>query len=139
MNIQMGSTVGTATIINFTTSTIKLKLLTSATAPVASWTTRSDDTGTEVTGTNYTTGGATLTGLSLTQSGGITTFTANNITWAQSGTGFNNARYGYLYVSTGTAANDTIIGFYDFLTNQSNQTVPFSAIFDPVYGILQFQ
>lgn len=138
MNIQMGSTVGTATIVNFATATIKFKLLTSAVAPVATWTTRADDTGTEVTGTNYTAGGATLTGQTLTQSGGITTFTANNITWAQSASGFNNARYGYLYVSTGTAANDTIIGFYDFLTNQSNQTVPFNAIFDPTYGIIQW-
>ena len=138
MYIQMGATVGSATLVDFNTDTLKFKLLTSATAPTASWITRADDTGTEVTGTNYSAGGPTLTTCTLTLAAGVVKFTADNITWGQSGTGFSNARYGYIYKSTGTANQDTIIGFYDFVTNQGNTVVPFSMIFDATNGIISW-
>lgn len=68
---------------------------------------------TEVTGTNYTAGGQTLT-MTWTETGGTIDWkhTGGDITWAQNGTGPDNIMAGLIY-------NDTLVGkdavaFIDF-------------------------
>lgn len=62
----------------------------------------------EVTGTNYTAGGATLGTISLTRSTGTVTFDAADVVWSQSGTGFSNARKFVIYRSTGVAGTSAL-------------------------------
>jgi hypothetical protein len=97
------------------THVFKLALITSVVTPTAAdatpaWAEGSgvDYDGNEVgTGGNYTANGHTLTytgGVTRwAEAGGVGTFDADDISFAQSATGFTNARWGILY-------NDTIEG-----------------------------
>lgn len=92
--------------------TYKVKLLTAATFN-ATHTTLSATGGTEVAnGNGYTTGGATLSGVTVTT---VTTndaaFDANDVTWSASG-GSIAAAYGIIYNDTDT--NDPPVAFIDF-------------------------
>jgi len=62
----------------------------------------------EVTGTNYTAGGATLTSPTVTRSTGTVTFDAADVVWTQSAGGFSNARKFPVYRSTGTASTSRL-------------------------------
>jgi hypothetical protein len=67
----------------------------------------------QVTGTNYTAGGADCANQVCALSGGTVTFDFDDITWSQSGAGFSDARYAVCYIYTGTPANDTPICYAD--------------------------
>jgi len=135
---QMNGGGGTAAlVVDFDTDTIKVMLTTSTYVPNAATHLVKTSITNEVTGTNYTAGGATLTSPTLTETGGVVTFDAANITWAQSATGFSTARYAIIYKSTGVDATSALIGYYDLLSNQANTVVPFSLIFDAL-GIIQW-
>ena len=67
-----------------------------------------DDITNEVTGTNYTAGGATLGSQTLTRSTTTVTFDGADITWTQSGAGFSTARKFPVYLSTGTASTSRL-------------------------------
>jgi hypothetical protein len=110
---------GTA-VIDFNTDTIKVALVTSAYTPSATTHDYFNDITSEVTGTNYTAGGATLASLTLTESGGTVTFDAADVTWSYNATGFSNARYAIVYKSTGTAATSPLIGYVDFGADKGN-------------------
>lgn len=81
----------------------KLALVTSA------WTPDNSDTGNEVwgdvsaneiaNGNGYTTGGAALTGVTLSQTGGTVKFTSSAAQWTASGTGIPAWRRGVVYYS----------------------------------------
>lgn len=132
---QMNGGGGTAAlVVDFDTDTIKIMLTTSTYTPSAAHLVKTSITN-EVTGTGYTAGGATLTSPTLTETGGVVTFDAANVTWAQNAAGFSNARYAVLYKSTGVDATSALIGYYDLLTDQANTVVPFSLIFDSL-GII---
>ena len=135
---QMNGGNGTAAlVIDYDTDTIKVMLVTSSYVPnYATHVTKADITN-EVTGTGYTAGGAILTSKTLTESAGLVTFDADNVTWSQNPAGFTNARYAICYKSTGVDATSSLIGCYDLLTNQSNTIIPFNLIFD-VLGIIQW-
>jgi hypothetical protein len=97
---------------NAAADTYKVKLLTAATF-TASHTTLAATGGTEVANANgYTTGGASLSGVSVTT---VTTndamFDASDVTWSASG-GAITASYGILYNDTDT--NDPPLAFIDF-------------------------
>jgi hypothetical protein len=97
--------------------TYKVKLLTAATFD-ATHTTLSGTGGTETTGANgYTTGGATLTGVTVDI---VTTndakFDADDATWSASG-GSIAAAYAILY--NDTDSNDPPVAFIDFDGSQS--------------------
>jgi hypothetical protein len=97
---------------NIAGDTYKLKLLTAATFN-ATHTTLTGTGGTEVANANgYTTGGASLTGVSITT---VTTndamFDANDVSWTASG-GSIAAAYGILYNDTDT--DDPPVAFIDF-------------------------
>jgi hypothetical protein len=130
LKTQMNGGAGTAArVVDFDTDTIKIALASASYTPNASTHAVFSDITNEVTGTNYTAGGATITTPTLTESSGTVTFGGDNITWAYSAAGFTNARYAILYKSTGTSSTSTLIGYYDLGSDQSNATVPFSVIF----------
>jgi len=62
----------------------------------------------EVTGTNYTAGGATLGTVTVTRSSGTVTFDAADVVWTQSGAGFSTARKFPIYRSTGAGATSKL-------------------------------
>jgi hypothetical protein len=67
-----------------------------------------DDATNEVSGTNYTAGGATLGSVTVSRSTNTVTFDAADVVWSQSGSGFSNARKFVIYRSTGTAATSRL-------------------------------
>ena len=67
-----------------------------------------DDVTNEVSGGNYTAGGATLAGQTIARSSGTVTFDANDVVWTQSGTGFTTGRKFVVYRSTGSAATSRL-------------------------------
>ena len=110
----------TNAVIDFDTDTIKVALATSAYTPSASTHDFFNDITNEVTGTNYTAGGAEITGKSVTESSGTVTFDGADVTWSQSGSGFSNARYAIIYKSTGTASTSRLIGYIDMTSDKGN-------------------
>lgn len=117
-----GSTAGAARVVDFDTDTIKVMLVSNSYTPsTTGHATKTSVTG-EVTGTNYTSGGATLGTLSVTDSTGTITFDAADVTWTQSGTGFNNAYYAIVYKDTGSAGTSTLIGYIDLTGPKGNTT-----------------
>lgn len=101
---------------NVAGDTYKLKLLTAATFN-ATHTTLAATGGTEVAnGNGYTTGGATLGSVAITQSGNDAKFDAADVSWTASG-GSITASYGILYNDTDT--DDPPVCFIDFDGSQS--------------------
>ena len=62
----------------------------------------------EVTGTNYTAGGATLGTVTLTRSTGTVTFDAADVVWTQSASGFSTGRKFVVYRSTGVGTTSRL-------------------------------
>lgn len=120
---------------NVAGDTYKLKLLTAATFD-ATHTTLAATGGTEVAnGNGYTTGGATLGGVAITQSGNDAKFDANDVTWTASG-GSIVASYGILYNDTDT--DDPPVVFIDFDGSQSaDDQTDFKILWDAA-GIVTF-
>lgn len=116
---QLDGTIGTAPI-DFDTDTIKVALITSTLAPVASthslWSELSTN---EVSGTNYTANGETLA-VTVNEVTGTVTVDSADPQWLESATGFANARYAILYKDTGVAATSPLICFIDFTIDKGN-------------------
>ena len=106
--------------IDFDTDTLKVALVTNTYSPSASAHNFFDDITNEVSGTNYTAGGATLASKTVTLNAGIVTFDAADVTWTQSGTGFSNARYAIIYKSTGTASTSPLVAYVNFGADVGN-------------------
>lgn len=66
----------------------------------------------EVTGTNYSAGGATLASVTLTRSTGTVTFDAADLSFTQSGAGFSTGRKIVVYRSTGTDATSALFSVF---------------------------
>ena len=109
--------------VDLDTDTIKVALITSAVAPnLDTHTHWSDLSANEVSGTGYTAGGETLAGKTVTRSAAVTTFDCADITWAQNGAGFSNARHAIFYKDTGTPATSPLIATSDFGADKGNVT-----------------
>ena len=127
---QMNGGGGTAAkVIDFDTDTIKIMLTTSSYVPNAATHGTKADVTNEVSGSNYTAGGATITSPTLTEGSGTVTFDGADVTWTQHASGFTNARYAILYKSTGTDSTSPLIGYYDLATDQTNVGADYSIIF----------
>ena len=100
--------------IDFTGDDFKVALIDDTVTPAASnatptWSDYSDN---EVSGTNYTAGGYTLTGDSYTEADGVATFDdTGNVTWSQHGSGPDDIYYAIVYSDTST--DDDCVCFID--------------------------
>jgi hypothetical protein len=100
--------------IAFGVDDFKVALIDDTAAPTAADATPtwSDYSANEVSGTNYTAGGYTLTGDSWTEAGGVATFDdTGNVTWSQHASGPTDIYWGILY--SDTSSNDDCICFID--------------------------
>lgn len=99
--------------IDLDTDTIKVALVTSTYTPDQDAHDNFDDVTNEVSGTNYTAGGATLASVTVsvdnTDNEGV--FDAADVTWA---TSTITARGAVVYKSTGVASTSKLICYLDF-------------------------
>jgi hypothetical protein len=111
--------------VNLSTDTLKVML--TNTLPVATNSLYGDISGNEVAnGNGYTTGGASVTGQSWSQSGGIATLAGSlaSPTWTASGS-VGPFRYEVIYDATATSPLKPLIGWWDYgssITLTSGQT-----------------
>jgi hypothetical protein len=92
---------------NFASDTVKVGLVKIASTPAhadatPTW---SDYSASEVSGSNYTAGGATLASPTWTEAAGVAKYDANNVTWTQHASGFavgasTGAAWAIIYDST---------------------------------------
>jgi hypothetical protein len=100
---------GTANgVFDLDTDTIKVSAHTNTYTPNQDTHDFFDDVTNEVTGTNYTAGGATLTSPTVTRSTGTVTFDGADIVWTQSASGFSTARKFAVYKSTGVSTTSRL-------------------------------
>ena len=115
-----------------------LKVLLSNTVPIATNAVYTDISGNELgSGNGYTTGGATVTTTSSTQTGGTYKYLASlaNPTWTATGS-MGPFRYAVMYDSS--AATKVLIGWWDYgssLTLASTNT--FTITLDATKGVFQ--
>lgn len=111
-------TAGSFRRIDWLNDTIKVMLLDSGWTP--GQTTQYDPTVDDlflyqVTGTGYTSGGATLGSKTATKSGAVVTLDAADTSWT---TATITARYAVVY-KTGSPGSQPLIGYVDFGSNQT--------------------
>src|SRR5690349_23951113 len=97
-----------------TGDTIKCMLCTASYTPNQTTHATKADVTNEVSGTNYSAGGATLASKSAAVTSHVLTFLSTSITWLQNAGGFTNARIAVMYRSTGGADSASVlIAYYD--------------------------
>lgn len=89
-------------VFDLDTDTIKVSAHTNTYSPNQDTHDFFDDATNEVSGTNYTAGGATLASVTVTRSTGTVTFDAADVVWTQHASGFSTGRKFVIYRSTGT-------------------------------------
>lgn len=114
------------TKIDWSSDTIKVSLHTSSYSPNIDSDEFWDDVTNEVSGTGYTTGGATLASKTITydSSNNRVVIDAADTSWA--GSTIANARYAVIYKSTGTPGTSPLIGYIDFGVNRSSSLSTFT-------------
>ena len=116
--------------VDFDSDTIKVALLTSSYTPDQDAHDYFNDVSTyEVTGTGYTSGGATLASKTATYDSAtnVIVLDAADVTWSASTI---TARYAVVYDSTGTASTSALIGYVDFGSDQSSTNGNFTITWD---------
>lgn len=124
--------------VDWDSDTIKVALLSSSYTPNQDAHDYYDDvSGSEVSGTGYTAGGATLTSKTITYDGAnnVTVLDAADVTWAASSI---TARYAVVYDDSGaTAGQKALLGYVDFGSDQSSTSGNFTITWDST-GIFRF-
>ena len=120
-------------VFNLGTDTLKVML--SNTAPTNTFGTKSQIT--EISaGNGYTAGGQQATQVSSAQTGGTYKLVCSDVTFAASGGTMATFRYAILYDDT--AANDELIGYWDYGTGVSlGDGESFVVDFNATNGVLQ--
>lgn len=95
-------------VFDLDTDTIKVSAHTNTWVPNQDTNEFFSDATNEVTGTNYTAGGATLASVTVTRSSGTVTFDAADVVWLQSAGGFSTARKFPVYRSTGVGTTSKL-------------------------------
>jgi hypothetical protein len=116
--------------VDFDSDTIKVALLSSSYTPNQDTHDYFDDVSSfEVSGTGYTSGGATLgnKSVSYNSSTNVTKFDGDDVSWTSSTI---TARYAVIYDATGTASTSALIGYVDFGSDQSSSSGTFSIVWD---------
>jgi hypothetical protein len=110
------------------TNTIKVSLHTSTYSPNLDTHDFYDDVTNEVSSTNYTAGGFTLTSPTITVDGASNEvrLDAADASWT---TVTFTTRYGVVYKSTGTASTSPLIALIDFGADQTVSAANFSIVF----------
>ena len=104
--------------IDYDTDTFKIMLVTSSYTPNKGTHTRRSDVTNEVTGTGYTAGGVTsVCTVAKDTTNHKVTLTFAGVSWAN--ITITQLRGAVIYKSTGTAANDPLVGYIDFVTDQT--------------------
>jgi hypothetical protein len=123
--------------VDWTGDTIKVALLSSAYTPnQGTHAFFSDVSASEVTGTGYTAGGATLATKTSTldTTNKVVVLDADDVTWASSTI---TARYAVIYdASGGSAATNALIGYVDLISDQASNNGNFVIQWDAT-GILR--
>jgi hypothetical protein len=116
--------------VDFDSDTIKVALLSSSYTPDQDAHDYFNDVSTyEVTGTGYTSGGATLASKTATydSANNVVILDAADTTWASSTI---TARYAVVYDATGTSSTSALIGYVDFGSDQSSTNGNFTITWD---------
>jgi hypothetical protein len=117
--------------VDWDSDTIKVMLLSSGYTPNQDTHDYLDDVvASEVTGTGYTAGGATLASKTLTYDGAnnVTVLDAADVTWASSTI---TARYAVIYSDAGaTNSQKVLLGYVDFGSDQSSTSGNFTITWD---------
>lgn len=95
-------------VFDLDTDTIKVSAHTNTYSPNQDTNEFFSDATNEVSGTNYSAGGATLGSVTVTRATGTVTFDAADVVWTQSGAGFSTARKFVVYRSTGTGTTSKL-------------------------------
>ena len=125
--------VGGSATVNWATDPIKVMLTTVTYVPDQDTDQFRSSVTNEITGTGYTAGGVTLTGMSVSydSTAHAARLIAGNASWT--GATFT-AHRAVVYKSTGSAATDPLIGWVDFGADQSPSGATFAVNFDPTNG-----
>jgi hypothetical protein len=104
--------------IDLNSDTIKVALVASTYVPDQDSHDNFDDVTNEITGTGYTAGGTTVTGLSVTadNTNNIGVFDADDISWSNTTI---TARAAVIYKSSGVASTSPLIAYIDFGSDKS--------------------
>lgn len=116
--------------IDLDSDTVRVALVGSGWTPNQDTMDYFDDVTNQVTGTGYTAGGATLTGVTWSYTAGTNTwkFDAADVSWPSSTV---TARYAVIYVDTaGAASADPLIAYVDFGADVSSTAGTFSIVWD---------
>jgi hypothetical protein len=111
--------------VNFGTSDINVMLVSSSYTPNEDDDDFQDDVTGEVSGIGYTSGGATLTGGTVTQDNtdNEAVYDADDVTW---GTSSVTARGAVLYKNTGVGSTSPLIAYIDFGSDQTSSSGNFT-------------
>lgn len=123
--------------VDWDSDTIKVALVSSSYTPNQDTHDYWDDVvANEVSGTGYTSGGATLAGKTITydSASNVVVLDANDVVWASSTI---TARYAVIYDDSGASnAQKVLIGYVDFGTDQSSTNGNFTVTWDST-GIIR--
>lgn len=109
---------------SLSTYDVNVALFSSDYTPDADDTTYTSISANEVTGTEYTAGGKTLTNKAFSTSGAVALFDAADVTWASSTI---TARYAVLYINDATSpGDDGLICCIDFGADRSSSSGDFT-------------
>jgi protoporphyrinogen oxidase len=108
--------------IDLDTDTIKVMLVTSSYTPSASHNFRSSVTN-EVSGTGYSAGGEVLANATVSDVAGVGVLDGDDVTWSNSTI---TARGAVIYKDTGNASTDNLIGYVDFVSDQTSSDGSFT-------------
>lgn len=95
--------------IDLDTDTIKVMIVTSGYTASQAHDFINDASASEVSGSNYTAGGATVAGVTVALDSNTVEFIHDDITWSQHASGFTNGRTFIWYKDTGNAATSPLI------------------------------
>tara|TARA_E500000305_G_scaffold105837_1_gene103696 strand:- start:60 stop:488 length:429 start_codon:yes stop_codon:yes gene_type:complete len=112
--------------LDLDSDTIKIMLVTSSYTPDFGAHDFKADVSNEISGTNYTAGGNTLSSLALTQTGGTIKFDAADTSWSSAT--ITDARGAVIYDDTLT--DDPLIAYIDFGANYSSTNGTFTIAFN---------
>lgn len=108
--------------------TVKVALINNTTVPTAATATPVLGDFTEVTGTNYTAGGETVTTPVVSQvSGSQFKFDGDNVSWTQNAGGPTDVYYGVVYNDTDAVGPDSAIGFIDMTVDGGTTPISLAA------------